>query len=43
MQPPQRTAALDLAIVLGAIVVAWQFSKWVLYPALSGIWSVYDA
>src|SRR5205814_1973581 len=35
MQPPQRTAALDLAIVLGAIVVAWQFSKWVLYPALS--------
>src|SRR5439155_16878475 len=35
MQPPQRAAALDLAIVLGAIVVAWQFSKWLLYPALS--------
>jgi hypothetical protein len=31
----RRPAALDLAIVLGAIVVAWQFSKWVLYPALS--------
>jgi len=30
-----RIAALDLAIVLGAIVVAWQLSKWVLYPALS--------
>jgi uncharacterized protein len=31
----RRIAVLDLAIVLGAIVFAWQFSKWALYPALS--------
>jgi membrane protease YdiL (CAAX protease family) len=30
-----RAAAFELTIVFGAIVVAWQFSKWLLYPGLA--------
>ena len=30
-----REAAADLAVVLATIAVAWAFSRWILYPALS--------
>jgi len=33
-QPASRNAAVDIAIVLGAIAAAWVLSRWVVYPAL---------
>jgi membrane protease YdiL (CAAX protease family) len=32
---PRRDAAIDLAIVLGAITIAWALTKWLVYPALA--------
>src|SRR5215831_1416561 len=34
MTTARPTAAMDLAIVLGAIACAWVLSRWVIYPAL---------
>ena len=32
---PRRDAAIDLAIVLAAITVAWALTRWLVYPALA--------
>ena len=34
MASPQRTAFIDLVLVLATITAAWALSKWLLYPAL---------